>query len=347
MFEHPIEFIFAITGFAAALVGTYFGVEFFRRLSVRLNIMDHPNARSSHSEPTPRGGGAVILLAALVLSAAFSLLYSETFPWGFIGGAVIIATVSWLDDVFEVPSPLRLAAHFAGAAVLASQFGIFQSIYLPILGAEIETGVFGAVLTLASIVWLINAFNFMDGIDGMAGLQGAAAGFGWLIFGMISGLPFSAFLGGVTAFSCLGFLFHNWQPAKIFLGDVGSSFLGFTFAAMPLMAAAEKPSPGGRLPIVGLLFVWLIFLDSSITFLRRLIAGRPFWRAHREHFYQRHIISGKSHGSVSKIYGLAASIIASVTILALWRGGFMEVVLAAAAVLVPAGVFWQSKKGLT
>lgn len=345
MFEQPIEFIFAVTGFAAAAIGTYFGVEFFRRWSLRREIVDHPNHRSSHRDPTPRGGGAVILLVTITFSTAFSLWQSGIFPWGFIAGAVIIGTVSWLDDVFDVSPVLRLAAHIVGAAVLVIHSGVFGSIYLPIFNAETGTGFFGTLLTLALIVWLINAFNFMDGIDGMAGLQAAVAGFGWLIFGLIFGLPFSIFLGGVVAFSCFGFLFHNWQPAKIFLGDVGSSFLGFTFAALPLMAAIEKPALAGKLPIVGLLFVWLIFLDTAITFVRRIIARRPFWRPHREHFYQRHIISGKSHRRVSKIYGLAASIITALTILAAWRGAYFEIALIAAVALVPVAVFWPSKKG--
>ena len=346
MFQSLMQSIIIIAGFAAAFAASYYGVEAFRRWSLRREIVDHPNDRSSHREPTPRGGGAVILVITLCLFTAFSVAYSGVFPWGFLAGAIIIGAASWLDDLFSVPSYLRLAAHFIGAGLVMLQFGPFRYIYLPIVNYEFATGIFGSILTLLFIVWLVNAFNFMDGIDGMAALQAAIAGLGWLIYGSAVGLPSTAFLGGVAAFSCIGFLIHNWQPARIFLGDVGSSFLGFTFASASLIAASEVPNLSGKLPIIGTLFVWLIFLDAAITFLKRLIGKRPFWRPHREHFYQRHIISGKSHASVSKIYGLASSFITGITILALLGDGNLEIAAFASAVILPILVFRQPKKNV-
>jgi UDP-N-acetylmuramyl pentapeptide phosphotransferase/UDP-N-acetylglucosamine-1-phosphate transferase len=166
--------------------------------------------------------------------------------------------------------------------------------------------IFGSIATFFWIVWLTNAFNFMDGIDGLAGMQAVAAGIGWLVVGKISGFESVSVLGGILAFSSLGFLLQNWHPAKVFMGDVGSAFLGFSFAVLPLIAereAANDNSTLSFLPLISVSVVWLFLFDTISTFSRRLLKGEKVWQAHREHIYQKLVISGYTHRFVSVLYG--------------------------------------------
>ena len=179
---------------------------------------------------------------------------------------------------------------------------------------KINAGLFGAVLTFLWIVWLTNAYNFMDGIDGIAGTQALTAGIGWFVIGGISDFPLTGFYGGIIAFSTLGFLVLNWQPAKIFMGDVGSAFLGFTFAVMPLLARREfnlttkNSSDCSNLWVLGIVLVWLFVFDTVFTFIRRAVKKEKVWEAHRSHLYQRLVIKGFSHQTVTIIYGLISAL---------------------------------------
>jgi UDP-N-acetylmuramyl pentapeptide phosphotransferase/UDP-N-acetylglucosamine-1-phosphate transferase len=153
-------------------------------------------------------------------------------------------------------------------------------------------------------VGLTNAYNFMDGIDGIAAGQGIVAAIGWGIIGLITGNPFLTALGFLLAASCLGFLCHNWPPARIFMGDVGSAFLGYTFAVLAVIASQSDP----RLAFIGILFVWPFVFDAVFTFFRRLRKHENVFEAHRSHLYQRLVIAGYSHGVVSTLYiGLAGA----------------------------------------
>lgn len=162
---------------------------------------------------------------------------------------------------------------------------------------------------------MINAYNFMDGIDGIAGLQAVTAGVSWLALASIFGIPTVYYVGGVIAASSLGFLIHNWQPAKIFMGDVGSAFLGFTFAAMPLVATKQNPKSLHVFAFFGLVFLWFFVFDSIVTFIYRLVLARNVFKAHREHIYQRLVQSGMSHRKVAAIYGILTFIVCISTML--------------------------------
>ena len=148
------------------------------------------------------------------------------------------------------------------------------------------------------MLW-INAYNFMDGIDGLAGSQTVVAGLGWLVPGGIVGLPI---FGVLVAGSSLGFLGHNWPPTRIFMGDVGSVFLGFTLAVLAVIGGLAHP----RLPLAGLLVVWPFVFDTTFTIVRRLRRGENIFAAHRSHLYQRLVIAGYSQRAVTLLYaGLA------------------------------------------
>jgi UDP-N-acetylmuramyl pentapeptide phosphotransferase/UDP-N-acetylglucosamine-1-phosphate transferase len=154
----------------------------------------------------------------------------------------------------------------------------------------------------------MNAFNFMDGIDGIAAGQGAVAGAAIAVLGWLLDVPPATLLGLTIAAACLGFLPHNWSPATIFMGDVGSAFLGFLLATAPLVAPAPEQAPIGVLPFA--LVVWPFLFDTTLTFIRRAARGENVLAAHRSHLYQRLTLAGWSHGRVAALYTALAAVTA-------------------------------------
>lgn len=282
------------------------------------NLLDIPNARSSHMVPTPRVGGIGIVLG---VSAGFLIATAagDPLPAAFLivaAGASAIVAVSAADDFRPVPALPRLAIQ-STAALAVAMLVLEDGSHIGLLRACT------VVLVAVWIVGLVNAYNFMDGIDGIAGGQAVVAAVGWGIAGVLMGAPpvtLSALLIGAAA---TGFLFFNWPPARVFMGDTGSAFLGYAFAAMPLLA----PIPLSHALSAGALFLWPFLLDTTLTFLARLRRGENVVTAHRSHFYQQLTARGMSHQQVTLLYtGLA--------LLGL-PGGLMAV----AGSLVPATVY--------
>ncbi len=265
--------------FSGAFLATYFGVAGFRVWTIKRGVIDHPNERSSHVTPTPRGGGLVLALVVLAAYSAGGYFVGYKLSAGFLIGATLVVAISWLDDVFSVSFAWRLMVHSIAAVVVIYSCGSIDTISSPFGGAAIQLGWFGPVITFCWIIWLINAYNFMDGIDGIAGVQAITASIGWLFIGLGTDSPAIYVLGGTLLFAAFGFLLHNWPPARIFMGDAGSAFLGFVLAALPLMA--KQNSPNDSLPwlLVAVALVWLFIFDSVITFLRRAALRERVWEA--------------------------------------------------------------------
>lgn len=262
----------------------------------RRNYLDVPNHRSSHVVATPRIGGIALVLG--VLSGMLSLHLFEggvgTGVANVLAGAVAIALLGLVDDFQHLSALVRLAIQtaVAGAVVMTSGDATLPGLASPLAG----------VLTVVWLVTMTNAFNFMDGIDGIAGAQALVAGSGWLLVGLLAGLPDVAALGLLLGAASAGFLLHNWHPAKVFMGDAGSGFFGFLFAAVPLTAPAGAPS----LWICAALLMWPFLADTAVTLVRRASRGENVLSAHRSHFYQRLVLAGRSHGAVALLYaGLA------------------------------------------
>lgn len=278
-----------------------------RRLLADRRVLDVPNVRSSHTIPIPRGGGLPIVVFTLL---GGWILYARLDPPGFklnfLGfsiGAVLIAIVSWLDDIHSLPSGLRLTVHSLGAVLAICDVGYLRTVSIPFYG-PLSIGWLGALLTFIWIVGLTNAYNFMDGIDGIAGAQAVAAGFGWAGLGWLAGQPLVGALGLLLAASSLGFLGHNWHPARIFMGDVSSAFLGYTFAVLPIAYQSDSAagSSQSRGILAGVLFIWPFVFDTAFTLLRRLRHGENVFTAHRSHLYQRLIVVGYGHRWVTLFY---------------------------------------------
>ena len=251
--------------------------------SLKKNILDVPNQRSSHKIATPRGGG---LAFVCLFYMATIILWLNNFINGTIFlallGGIPVALVGYCDDVFGVKAQWRMLVHF---------FSAFWGLAW-LMGAPLSLLFF--IFSLVTTVWFINLYNFMDGIDGLAGMEAvfvsAAAGFLLLI----NGSSISYFCFALT-FSVLGFLVLNWPPAKIFMGDVGSGFLGYIFALLMWITNNGHP----------LLFpVWFILLgvfiaDASFTLIYRMMQKKQWWSAHREHAYQWLAQAGFSHQKIT------------------------------------------------
>ena len=322
---------------AAAFLITFVGIKYFLEWLKKKQILDVPNERSSHESPTPVGGGIIIVCVSLGLFYAFLLINEREIPWSYFSGAILIAIISWLDDLYSIPVGVRFLFQSLAALLVIFGSGLSGNIYIPVLGI-FEVGKFGYLLWYLWIVWLINAYNFMDGIDGIAGLQAITAGIGWAFIGYLQGNNEIEIYGAVIAASCAGFLLFNWQPAKLFMGDVGSAFLGYTFAVFPIFFQEKQNSGSGEFLYLSILLVWFFVFDTIRTFLLRCLNGEPIWKAHRKHLYQQLVISGFSHQIVTVIYGFLAFLISIATVLKVYQNTLNDFVLVSFIIILSTGL---------
>ena len=293
------------------------GVAFLRRWAERREILDVPNERSSHTSPTPHVGGLAIVVITLLGWLFYNWTSTDYWPiLPYVIGAVLIAVISWIDDLWTLPTIVRLSVHGVTAGLAILSFGYWHTTSVPHF-SQLGIGWIGLPITFLWIVGLTNAYNFMDGVDGIAGLQAVVVGFGWALLGWFGDQPHLSAMGMLIAGASLGFLVHNWPPASVFMGDVGSAFLGYTFAVLPLMTA-HVPHGDARLALVGALLLLPFVFDTGFTFLRRALRRENVFSAHRTHLYQRLVIAGQSHRFVTLLYGGMATACVALG-LAWWR----------------------------
>ena len=289
-----------------AYLATWAGTIAIRRFAEQRQLLDIPNERSSHTQPIPRGGGLAIVLVTLIL-ATLARIATDGRDWGAFAVTLaawgLVAAVSLIDDIRSLPSAIRFAAHALAAALILTILGHWARIVSPVFG-ELQLGLAGVVVAFVWLTGLTNAYNFMDGIDGIAGSQAVVAGLTWMVAASIAGAPQIATVGLILAAASTGFLMQNWPPARIFMGDVGSAFLGLILASLAVAGAEVDP----RLALVGILAVWPFVFDASFTFVRRAMRRENVLAAHRSHLYQRLVILGYSHGRVTLLYACLAAL---------------------------------------
>jgi Fuc2NAc and GlcNAc transferase len=275
-------------------------------------IIDAPNDRSSHTRITPRGGGLAIVAVVSVAAVLAAILHPESWPRlaGVLLPTLAVAAVSWLDDVRSLSNRTRFGVHLLAAIAATAAVGPVRQISLGSFGM-LDLGPAAWPLTLLWIVGLTNAFNFMDGIDGIAGITAAAAGLAFAAVAGLCGATAMAAVAAAFAAAALGFLTCNWQPARIFMGDVGSAFCGFLLAVLPL--AVQLETVPLLVPVV-VVALWPFLFDTVYTLIRRLRNGENIFQAHRSHLYQRLTIAGWSHRAVSRLYGGLAAMAAAVAV---------------------------------
>ena len=283
--------------FLFVVIFSYLAVYGIRWYAERRQILDRPNERSSHTSPTPRGGGLAIVVLILGVGTWFVIQAGVNRRLLYLVCGAIIAWLGWRDDLHSLSARLRFMVQGIAAAISILGLGYFKVVTIPMFG-EIQLGVIGIVITFLWIVGLTNAYNFMDGINGMAGGVALSAGIGWMWLASNINNPFVFWIALAITAGSLGFLGHNWSPAKIFMGDVGSTFLGYSFAVLPLISSDQ----GGDALLLGTLLMWTIIMDAGVTFISRLIKRENILAPHRSHLYQRLVIAGYKHETVSSLY---------------------------------------------
>ncbi|GAA0589202.1 hypothetical protein GCM10009416_29710 [Craurococcus roseus] len=277
-FLQHMGFALALAALSAAAV----------RAMIAWPILDHPNARSAHAHPTPRGGGVGVVLAflagmlALYRAADFARIADEQFL-GVIGAAAAIAGVALVDDARPLSARLRFAAQLAAALVALGSGLVLTRLALPWVGV-VDLGLAGPALTLFWILGCTNAVNFMDGLDGLVGGTAlvASAALAAVAASQEAWFLYAAALFLAAGFA--GFLPFNLHPARIFMGDVGSQFAGFVLAVLAVAASRLDASQVSFL-LVPLLLFGLLF-DAGFTLIRRALMGERLGEAHRTHLYQ-------------------------------------------------------------
>jgi UDP-N-acetylmuramyl pentapeptide phosphotransferase/UDP-N-acetylglucosamine-1-phosphate transferase len=322
---------------AGAAAVSFAAAELMRRTSHRVGFTDAPNERSSHTAPTPRAGGvgfafAVPALAAVALSAGDATIDAPART--LLIASAALAAVGLADDRWGLPAGVRLIAQLGAAAALAIAGGVLREIGLPGL-FTVALGPMAVPVTICWLVALTNIYNFMDGIDGIAATQAIVGAGSIAVMAICLGHVRLAAALLVLCAGVSGFLLLNLPPARVFMGDVGSTFLGFTMAGWSVLGTHLAPP----VPLVAWIAVLAPFLfDSATTLIRRLWRGERIYEAHRTHMYQRLVADGWTHGRTTLLYGSLAAISSACTIAACLTAGRTATTLWMVALLPPLAI---------
>jgi len=293
--------------FIVALLLTGLLTGWLRRYALAASLIDIPNARSSHLLPTPRGGGlsiVIVFLLGLLSLFGLDLLTSATL-WALLGSGAIVAITGFLDDHGHIAARWRLLVHFSAAAWGLYCLGGLPPVILPVPGFDVvavELGWLGQILALLYLVWLLNLYNFMDGIDGLASIEAITVCLGAALLYVLQAEVSDLWMTPVfLAVTVSGFLVWNFPPAKIFMGDAGSGFLGMVLGLLSIQATWIESS---------FLWSWLILLavfitDATWTLFMRLLKGDKVYQAHCSHAYQ---YAARCYGSHKKVSLMVAAI---------------------------------------
>lgn len=290
--------MFELSVLTAVLLGSWLMTAGATRCAMKYNVQDLPNERSSHTHPTPRGGGVAI---AFAFSAGLCILLffakeklSEVSSARLLLVGLLVAFIGLWDDLKSVSAKSRIVVHLVSSSMFV---GLLLAGPKLVLGTqEIQSQWLLLPALVVFLVWMINLFNFMDGIDGLGAGEAFVVSLGatfleWLAGGSAGMI----LLWSLVSCAALGFLFHNWPPAKIFMGDTGSGFLGFVLAALALVSAQR-----GSLPLCSSLILFgAFFVDATYTLLNRFWRGERIFEAHRDHAYQHAVQKGWSHARVT------------------------------------------------
>ncbi len=271
-----------------------------RRYALAAQLLDHPNERSSHTEPTPRGGGIAIVISFSGLMVVLGVAGALPAHWlaGVLSSGLLVAGVGFLDDRAALPARWRFLAHgLASVWALWLMGGIPP---VPVFGIDVDLGWFGLALAAVYLIWMVNLYNFMDGIDAIAGIEAISVSLGgalcWWLASATPHWPVTVAFAACVA----GFLAWNYPPARIFLGDAGSGFIGMVLGIFSLWTAQQATQ---------VFWCWFILLgcfmvDATTTLVRRVRRGDSFHVAHRSHAYQYAARRFGSHVRVSLAIGL-------------------------------------------
>lgn len=313
-------------------------VAFFQRLFLKRGVLDIPNERSSHTSPIPRSGGLGLIIGAMAGLLLSSIICGSSLPdLKLLGPALSIGIIGLIDDLKKGLSPyIRLVLQISVASMFVYLVGPIPFLSLPRV-IDVKLSWTAAPLTILWLVSVINIYNFMDGIDGLAGAQSFVTALVLTIATFSTG---ESLLAIAIAGASVGFLLYNWHPAKIFLGDVGSTFLGFTFAAIPLSIVRSDEYKAELIWFVSM-SLWFFLADGIFTIIRRSVKKEKIWQAHRSHIYQRMVKAGVSHSTVTLGIGSASAVISLIALFSIWMKSPWLVMFALFMVLGSFFVYWR------
>jgi len=315
---------FGLLLFLCAFLLSWGLTAYLLRIALQQRLVDSPNHRSLHTQPTPIIGGVAMLISLLTTVFLAHFWMPDLFiivPHQFWLPLLLIAGISYIDDCRSMSAGLRLLVHIFAAMWLLSDWQIWiQCISLPMF-AIILPPFLKFIVSTFFIVWMVNLYNFMDGMDGFAGGM-AVIGFGTLaVLGSLVGAHEFVLLNSLIVAVSLGFLMLNFPPAKVFMGDTGSSSLGYLAALMSLWGASW-----GLYPVwIAVLIFSPFIVDATVTLIRRFFEGERIWKAHKTHYYQRVVELGWGHHKT-----------------VLWQYGLMLACSISAIIAVHVTYFWQS-----
>ena len=292
--------------FSSTALVSFFATWFILEILKRRGIFDTPNERSSHTKPTPRGGGLAVIVVSLGAWAISLNNTLNTYQEIFIATFFLII-ISWIDDIKNLSVWIRLISQFFAVGLVFWLMPAPNPYFQGIFPVWLDT-----FIAFLIWVWFINLFNFMDGIDGISAIEASSIGLGIFIL-MILGIIHLTYgsLGLIIGASSIGFIYWNWQPAKVFLGDVGSIPLGFLIGWLLLQILSTSHWP------VAIILPLYYLADASIPLIRRMWRNERLWKAHRQHFYQQATERGLSHAKVSILIGGTNLLLIGLAILSL------------------------------
>lgn len=292
-----------VIAFIISLVSTLLLVYPIKKLAVRWNVIDLPNYRKVHKQPTPRLGGL-----AIFLGACMGILYlapSHEYFFEISVGAIIIVITGLLDDKFQIKPLYKLTGQLIPATILILSGLIIDKITLPFFGVVELAGPFSVIITLFWIVGITNAINLIDGLDGLASGGSTIALISILIMAIMDQELFVVFLTVVLIGSNIGFLFHNFHPAKIYMGDTGSLFLGYMISVISILGLFKNVTLFSF--IIPVIILAVPIFDTIFAIIRRVINGEKIMMPDKKHIHHQLLAAGFSHrGTVLIIYGFSA-----------------------------------------
>jgi Fuc2NAc and GlcNAc transferase len=341
----PLGYAALLAGGALVSLWTAWFAGRVRRWALQQNLLDIPNERSGHTRAVPRVGGLSIVLTVIVGLVGMGLLIPVDTPWFwilYVSGTLIIGA-GLIDDLAHLSARTRFLSHILAALVIVFWIGSELTIVFP--QAVNVTGPIAFIGIVVFVVWNVNAYNFMDGIDGLAAAQAVVVGIVAGSIAWFNGNSALAMTWVLVAAASAGFLRWNWMPAKIFMGDLCSGFLGITFAVLALWGKLT-----GTVPTTAFLILMAVFYsDPALTVINRLFAGKNIFEAHRDFAFHHAVRKGHSHGKVTSVILLIEILyLTPLAVLATtFASNWSLVPLAAAYVpMVALAVYWKAGREL-
>ncbi|MFD2204970.1 MraY family glycosyltransferase [Kiloniella antarctica] len=290
------EFIHLLTIFSIFGLSSCIATALLRKILIQKGVLDTPNARSSHTIPTPRGGGIALMAVLLLGWLGYGLSSATSIPglWQIMAGSLGLMAISWLDDLKNLSAKVRLIVQFV--AVVIGFWGLSQGGLTIKLFPEFIPQTVDLIILGMAWVWFINLYNFMDGIDGITGIETASITVGLIALALLLSWPQEYYyLPLIVLATTLGFLIWNWEPSSIFLGDVGSVPLGYILGWFFLLLITKG------LWAAAFILPLYYLCDATWTLVKRALRRERIWQAHKEHYYQKAVRNGASHKKVALI----------------------------------------------